>query len=36
LGKRVFRILFWTKRILSCDDGVEHISCSWKGSDVFY
>ena len=35
-GKRVFRILFWTKRILSCDDGAEHISCSWKGSDVFY
>ena len=35
-GKRVFRILFWTKRILSCDDGAERISCSWKERDVFY
>ena len=29
------RNLFWTKRILSCDDGVERISCSWKESNVF-
>ena len=36
LGKRVFRILFWTKRISSCDNGAERISCSWKEPDVFY
>ena len=36
IGKRGFRILFWTRRILSCGDGVERISCSWKEWDVFY
>ena len=32
--KRFFRILFWTKRILSCDDGIERIY--WSGRSRMY
>ena len=35
LGKRVFRILFWIKRILSCESGVECIFSLRMVSNVF-